>query len=169
MNVNINTITEKGLTLNDSIDLEHSLLLDEAHSLLESIEYELVLRREEQRIKAKGRIKTTISLNCVRCMEPFDFKVSSRFDIILFPADLIEAQNLALNADELEYIFYEGDQIDIHKILAEQVNLFLPNYPVCHSSCRGICPNCGTNLNHTECKCDDSRNQITFLFEKTKR
>jgi len=76
----------------------------------------------------------------------------------------------SLNPDDMEYIFYEGDQIDVEKILSEQVNLFIPTNPICSSQCRGICPTCGINLNRGTCNCEEPRHSITFLFEKsTKR
>ena len=63
----------------------------------------------------------------------------------------------------MEYIFYEDDQIDLDKILFEQINLFIPMHPRRHADCRGICPNCGSNLNGYSCQCEaPERNQILF-------
>jgi len=120
-------------------------------------------------IKAQGRIRTCISLPCVKCLEYFDLKINSRFDIILFPLELLNQKNTVLEAEEMEYIFYEEDQIDLTKILVEQINLFIPMYPQCHTGCRGICPNCGSNLNAASCQCEKPRNEIKFFFEKIKR
>lgn len=170
MLVNTNKISEKGLQLTDTIDLAATVLLEENSYFMESLDYEMVLRREESRIRARGKIKTTVSLVCVRCADPFEFKVNSTFDIILFPIEMMSDKGTSLNPDDMEYIFYEGDQIDVEKILSEQVNLFIPTNPICSSQCRGICPTCGINLNRGTCNCEEPRHSITFLFEKsTKR
>jgi hypothetical protein len=34
------------------------------------------------------------------------------------------------------------------------VLLALPLKVICQSDCRGLCPSCGANLNHEECRCE---------------
>jgi uncharacterized protein len=38
-------------------------------------------------------------------------------------------------------------------LLREQIQLALPMKPLCTEACRGLCPECGTNLNRTQCDC----------------
>jgi uncharacterized protein len=169
MIINVNTISEKGYALNDTIDIDSSLLIEENSAFLAGVEFQLYFKRQDRRIQAQGRIKTAISIDCVRCLEPFELKINSRFDIILFPREMVDQRSTALDDEDLEYIFYENDQIDVEKILVEQVNLFIPFKPVCKGECRGICPSCGSNLNRGACPCDLAKNEIKFLFEKVKR
>lgn len=169
MIINVNKISDKGYALNDTIEIDHSQLLEDGSYFLENVEFQVFFKRQDRRIQAQGRIRTSISLVCVRCLEPFDLKIHSRFDVILFPKDMVEQRSTALGDEELEYIFYENDQIDLEKILVEQVNLFVPFKPVCRTECRGICPGCGANLNRGACPCDQAKNEIQFLFEKVKR
>jgi uncharacterized protein len=169
MIINVNKISDKGHALNDTLDIDSAQLLEDGGGFLEGVEFQLFLKRQERRIQAQGRIKTSISLDCVRCLEPFELKINSRFDIILFPKELVDPRSTALGDEDLEYIFYENDQIDVEKILIEQVNLFIPFKPVCHADCKGICPSCGANLNRGACPCDQAKNEIKFLFEKVKR
>ena len=37
--------------------------------------------------------------------------------------------------------------------MREQFYLALPMKPLCRESCRGLCPECGTNLNTGTCSC----------------
>ena len=169
MLIDTKRITEKGLLLEDSMELDSNLLIEEDSYFLDDVDYYINFKLEsDNKISAKGKIKTLVSLRCIRCLENFEFNIRSKFDIILFPANLIETSNLSLNPDDMEYIFYEGDKIDFTKILIEQVNLFIPYNPVCNSGCKGICPNCGMNLNDEKCRCDSS-NEIDVLFGKIKR
>jgi len=39
-------------------------------------------------------------------------------------------------------------------MLREQFQLALPMKPLCAESCRGLCPECGANLNRANCGCD---------------
>jgi uncharacterized protein len=169
MIINVNKISEKGISFNDSVEIDGNSLLEKDGSFLEELNYHILFKREGNRIKAQGRIRTRISLPCVKCLEYFDLKINSRFDIILFPLELLDQKNTALEAEDMEYIFYEEDQIDLTKILVEQINLFIPMHPQCHPGCRGICPNCGSNLNAATCQCEKPRNEIKFFFEKIKR
>ena len=169
MFIEVNEIGSKGLMLNDRIALDECLLIEEDSFFLEDISYSIHLSCEGKQIKAKGNINTMIAIPCVNCLEQFDLKIDSDFDIILFPVDLIEMTNSSLNPDDMEYIFFEGDRIDLAKILMEQVNLFLPYKPVCNPDCKGLCPYCGINLNYESCSCENSVNEVNFLFSKIKR
>ncbi|TFG80370.1 MAG: DUF177 domain-containing protein [Chrysiogenales bacterium] len=169
MIINVNKISDRGYALTDTIEIDSTHLLEDESFFLEGIEYQIFLKRQNQRVQAQGKIKTAISLICVSCLEQFDLKINSRFDIILFPSEMVDQRNTALDEEELEYIFYENDQIDLEKILIEQVNLFTPFKPVCKAECKGICSSCGTNLNHSPCQCEQNKNEIKFLFEKVKR
>jgi uncharacterized protein len=169
MIINVNRISEQGFALNDTIEIDSTQLLEDESFFLEGLNYQIFFKRENQRIQAQGKIKTTISLICVRCLEQFELKSHSRFDIILFPKEMVNLRSTSLDEEELEYIFFENDQIDLEKILIEQVNLFIPFKPVCSPDCKGICPGCGINLNMSACPCEDSKNEIKFMFEKVKR
>lgn len=169
MLIDINRISGTGLSLDDSVELDPNLLIEDDSFFLEDLDYNIFFKREGSQIKAKGRIATSISLKCVSCLENFELKIDSKFDIVLFPVNQIDINNISLNPDDMEYIFYEGDKIDLAKILMEQVNLFIPYNPVCSTDCKGICPNCGMNLNYEKCKCENPLGEVNFAFSKLKR
>lgn len=169
MFIEIDKISSKGLLLDDTITFDEEFLIEEESYFLEDIDYNIHFSRKGKQIKTKGNISTVISIRCVSCLEQFDLRINSKFDIILFPIDLIEVNNMCLNPDDMEYIFFEGDRIDLAKILIEQVNLFIPYKPLCSSDCKGLCPNCGVNLNYEDCHCENSLNEMVFLFNKIKR
>ena len=168
MLIDTKKITDKGILFDDCMELDANLLIEEDSYFLEDVDYYINFKRGNNKIRAKGKIATLVSLRCTRCLENFEFNINSQFDIILFPANLIEVSNISLNPDDMEYIFYEGDKINLTKILVEQVNLFIPYNPLCNPKCKGICPNCGMNLNYETCKCDSS-SEVDILFGKIKR
>jgi uncharacterized protein len=162
-------ISDKDFFVNDSIELDENFLLEDDAFFLAPVDYNVSLVKEGDKIKAKGKIKTSISIKCVRCLENFDLKINSSFDIILFPINLIEITSTSLDAEEMEYIFYEGNKIDITKILIEQINLYIPFKPICKSKCQGICPNCGANLNLDKCECENFSDDLNLFKKKVKR
>ncbi len=169
MFIDTNKISEKGLIVSDRFNLDEDILIEENAFFLDDLKYHVLFKRDGDRIEAKGNIKTVISLRCVKCLDDFDLNVNLNFDIILFPINLVNPESNSISSDEMEYIFYDDNRIDLIKILLEQVNLFIPYNPVCKSDCKGICPNCGTNLNYAKCKCENSSKELNFLFNKIKR
>lgn len=169
MLIDINKIGPKGLWMQDTIAMDENLLIEEGSFFLEDLDYSTHFIREGSKIKAKGRVRTALSLRCVSCLENFDLKVDSTFDIILFPVQLVDVNHAALSPDEMEYIFFDGEEIDLERILMEQVNLFIPFNPTCSPYCKGICPYCGANLNFESCQCENSLSEMGVLFDKIKR
>src|SRR4030067_53970 len=48
-----------------------------------------------------------------------------------------------------------GDELDLSDLVKEQIILNLPMKPLCNDSCKGICLQCGTDLNSFNCSCSE--------------
>ncbi len=46
-----------------------------------------------------------------------------------------------------------GDQLDLEPLARDAVALELPLAPLCSEGCRGLCAQCGADLNTAECSC----------------
>lgn len=47
-----------------------------------------------------------------------------------------------------------GYELNLAALLWQELVLALPTKVICKSECKGICPECGENLNHKRCSCD---------------
>lgn len=62
---------------------------------------------------------------------------------------------------ELEGVPYHYDQeldpmpesVDLTEDIRESMILAFPSYPVCRESCKGLCAQCGADLNEERCSC----------------
>jgi len=82
-------------------------------------------------------------------------EVSRTFDLFYAPLPKdIKPKEDRLKDDDTEIGFYEGPGLFLADVIKEQVLLALPLKVICQSDCRGLCPNCGANLNHEECRCE---------------
>lgn len=45
------------------------------------------------------------------------------------------------------------ETLDLTEDLREELLLELPGYPLCRPDCKGLCPQCGRNLNEGDCGC----------------
>ena len=53
--------------------------------------------------------------------------------------------------EDLATAYYREGAIDIVEMLREQFQLALPMKPLHDELCRGLCPECGANLNRVDC------------------
>ena len=58
-----------------------------------------------------------------------------------------------INAEDLEFSLYDGEEVEVSPLLREQLLLALPTRPLCQDECRGLCSQCGVNLNLKSCSC----------------
>jgi uncharacterized protein len=101
-----------------------------------------------------GEVRTRLELPCSRCLEPFEVPVDAAFELRYVP----QAENSGegereIAEDDLITAYYREGMLDISDLLREQFQLALPMKPLCSDACRGLCPECGANLNRTECGC----------------
>jgi uncharacterized protein len=109
----------------------------------------------EGAIRIIGEIETKIEMVCARCLEPVLEEVHRNFDLFYQPLPKgTKPEEAQLKDDDTDIGFYQGDGLFLADVLKEQVLLSLPMKVICQSDCRGLCPSCGANLNHEECKCE---------------
>ena len=106
------------------------------------------LTRTDRRLLAQGRIQTEMAAECVRCLEPFQLPLEVRFEELFtfFPS----------NPTDKTYHVGEDGYLNLEPPLQEQVLLTTPMQTLCRPDCRGLCSQCGQNLNQGTCDCSDS-------------
>jgi uncharacterized protein len=123
--------------------------------IVEPVELEFDLHKDKEAFRLEGGARTELELACSRCLEPFRMPVDTRFDLRYLPASAMSTEDeRAIEEDDLETSYYRDDQIDLNELLREQFYLALPMKPLCQDTCRGLCPQCGTNRNTGTCGCD---------------
>ena len=95
----------------------------------------------------QGSITTTIHGICDRCASEFHRKVE-------FPIDVVLVTKLESEENEDEWVFpLEGDSADLDDIVRTVFVLNLDSKLLCKEDCKGLCPQCGKNLNDGPCNC----------------
>lgn len=90
-------------------------------------------------------VKTKLNLCCSRCLATF-----------IYPIDVDIEERFTMNKELIEdeqIIFVEGESIDITEIVENNIISTLPIKRLCKNNCRGLCHQCGKNLNEDSCKC----------------
>jgi uncharacterized protein len=104
-------------------------------------------------IRIRAHVKVEMEADCDRCLEPAGFPIEEDFVLLYRPMAESVAEEAELDADESEVGFYEGDGLELNDVLREYVLLALPMQRLCSEVCKGICPDCGQNLNQQSCQC----------------
>src|SRR5262245_44787336 len=128
---------------------------DEDYRIATPVELSMdVERAGHDAFRVTGRAVTRLELDCSRCLEPFEVPVDARFELRYVPATSNTGEDeREITEDDLTTAFYREGTLDVMEMLREQFQLALPMKPLCEEACRGICPECGVNLNRTSCGC----------------
>ncbi len=54
---------------------------------------------------------------------------------------------------DIDITYLAEDHIELGEVVREQLQLQIPFQPLCSETCKGLCSNCGTDLNQGRCAC----------------
>ena len=117
---------------------------------------------QEDGCLVRGRLTGEVVVPCNRCAEEAHLTIDSRFDSFEpFPAapedpyaKADKEKDFDSEADELIVRLVDGaPEINLGGLLWEEFVLALPVRPLCKPDCKGLCPDCGKNLNEGSCSC----------------
>lgn len=144
----------------DELHLEHRYpepfaLPEQSVRVVSAPVIELWLRRATAReFRVRGRLVTTVEAPCDRCLSEVSFPIEAAFDVFYAPIEtLTPAEEVPLTPKDLAYGFYRDNLLDVDGLVREQIFLALPFRWLCHPDCRGLCPQCGADLNQEMCSC----------------
>lgn len=100
-------------------------------------------------ILTQGAIESQLGLECVRCLEPFNLVITLEIE------ETFRLPGTSPRADA-PYAVSEAGWLDLAPLLREQCWLSIPMKPLCRPDCKGLCPQCGANLNFELCTCRES-------------
>jgi uncharacterized protein len=105
-------------------------------------------------IRLDGQLQTTLELPCARCLDPAVQKIDRKFDLLYRPQGTDAGrEEISVTGAEAEIGYYQGEELLLEDALREQVLLALPLRAICREDCKGLCPQCGKNLNLEQCSC----------------
>ena len=97
-------------------------------------------------------MSASVSFECDRCLRALSVPVEQSFELQYVPS-LGAQDEMELIEKDLSTGFYQGEAIEVDDLVREQIELALPMARLCSEECRGLCPECGANLNQTNCVC----------------
>lgn len=108
----------------------------------------------------KAECTCTVTMPCDRCFEETTQVWEKHFSHVL-------VRELNEEEDDDSYILVPGERLDLDELLYSDIMLEMPSKFLCSPDCKGLCPQCGKNLNKGECCCE--KTQVDPRLEQLKQ
>ncbi len=107
-------------------------------------------------LTAEGHLKTVATLACSRCAREHTVDIS----ISVSEECALEDIDQPSSYEEDEYGDFtipilNGRELDLSALVVQLLALNLPLHSLCRPDCRGLCAQCGQDLNEGTCDCSD--------------
>jgi uncharacterized protein len=99
--------------------------------------------RTQNGLLFSGSFKAHTRLICGRCLEDFDLPLQTDFEEVYTYPDYPLSEN--------ETFIPENGFLDLEELIGDFLLLEIPINPVCKEDCKGLCKECGQDLNLASC------------------
>jgi len=113
---------------------------------------DLEIQKSTEEYYCQGRVEAQVVLECSRCLTEFTVNLLGDTDFVVCSSEFAARHR---GTDDEDYVCFEGNdlRVDIVEPVRQALMLAMTMKPLCSGECRGLCPNCGTNLNEQTCNC----------------
>lgn len=105
---------------------------------------------EKGKLRLEGHAEYEFRIACARCLKPVATKLSLSFERELYAPDRLSE----IPEESLDQDFLHDYQMDVEELLDNEIVINWPMKVLCRSDCKGICRQCGMDLNTGTCDCD---------------
>ena len=139
MNINLSDLKEIGGRKNVSLELKfHDLeFVNREIKIKDKVQLELEIYNTRESFVVKGTLEAELILSCSRCLQKYSSPIK-----------------LDISEDVMKSEMEDEEELYLDDIIVDNIILSLPMKPLCSEDCKGICPECGQNLNEGECDCE---------------
>ena len=116
-------------------------------------------------VAVDGELSIDMELACSRCLDSTKVHTVIPLSEQFKQVSSTEASDEEDEEDD-DFIEVEGEWLELLPVVEEALLLFMPFAPLCDDECRGLCPNCGQNLNERTCSCKTERIDPRFAALK---
>ena len=118
----------------------------------EPVRLALQVVRDGSMVIISGKAEAEVEFDCGRCLAPITAPVEAELQEIYHFVD--GPPPYRPDEDEgIHFVNRRAPRVDLGPAIREQILLELPIKPLCRPDCRGLCPECGANLNEGPCGC----------------
>ena len=144
----VSNIPDEGLTLSFQEDAAALDLTAPGARFIQPVTADVLLRKAGDTVSATGRLALSAMFECVDCLREFlaSFEIPVEAQYLPGSPSLVAGEHV-MPVEEAENYYYRDDVIELDDLIREEVLLAIPYKPLCKPDCRGLCPQCGVDLN----------------------
>jgi uncharacterized protein len=146
--LNVGFLLAKSAGYSREISFDHPEPIRAEDVIINHLHGSLRLTRTPQGILMQGRLQAQTPVECVRCLRPFE----QTYEVEISELFVLSTVNSS-NTDP--YVINEGGIIDLTPIVREEGILAVPMQVLCSPGCKGLCAECGADLNEGPCGCEE--------------
>jgi uncharacterized protein len=140
---------------------------DEYFTLPEVARVKLRIGRSIETYSFKGSITCSVGGECCRCLERIEESLETDLRLLVQRKLASEEELKAVDEEEEVMILDPGAKsVDLKTEIREALVLALPLRILCTPDCKGLCTQCGANLNQNVCNCSDKRDDTRWAALK---
>lgn len=97
----------------------------------------------------KGEVKLVLEIPCDRCLKTVEVPLEVNFE-----QEVASPDGRSQEEEQDEQDFMLGCELDVEAFVNSEILINMPVKVLCKPDCKGICKQCGHDLNEGDCGCD---------------
>jgi len=148
-----------GFIIHEEVGYSHEISFDLEKVKLDDLELQnltgsVIIGRTPQGLVVQGKFSAETKLECVRCLNEFTDPLKWEF------TELYAFTKKSLSESEL--LVPDDAQLDLAPLIREYALLEIPINPLHDPECKGLCIECGQDLNIKDCGHSQDRDDSPF-------
>ncbi len=129
-----------------TMELDYPSILLEDDVTLTPLKGSFQAIRNSKGIYITGGLHSNVGAECARCLDPVHLAITIQLDeLFYYPPQSTPPGEFSVGEDGF---------LDLAPLVRQLSLLEIPMQPFCRSDCKGICAECGQNLNEATCDCE---------------
>lgn len=151
---NVSQLLREPVGSSRAYDIDEQVVLPFPGSPAARVAGPLTLVRTPRGVLATATLAAETTLSCSRCLEPAGIPMVLRVEEEYLPAiDPLTGGRLPDPTEPTPFRIDERHHLDLEEGVRQAAVMEEPMQPLCRPDCRGLCPECGADLNVTPCAC----------------
>ena len=153
----IEEIGEEGMDFKFVLKKDKIVIGQSDLSLNDDVAVKGTLTRINDNVYLKGGVTTCVVTSCSRCLDELSYPIDSELKAHFAPINdrLTSLNEVELHASDIDVEVYEKQQVNLTQSVRDSILLAVPDICLCEEGCKGLCSQCGKNLNHAFCQCSN--------------
>ncbi len=138
MKIKLEKLRNEPISISEELEASSWGLDSDDVKFIDNIHIDCTFSKVYKEILVDVKIVTKRKITCSRCLNRAQRIVEQNF-------------KKSYNSESL------SEELDINNDIREEILLNFPMKVLCRDDCKGICPDCGKNLNESSCNCVEKK------------